>query len=152
MKLPFRLLSTAGFVLAAALLLASCAKTAQELPVVTVYQSPTCGCCSKWVTHLEQNGFTVNVTMLPDVSPMKGRYAIPHALTSCHTATVGGYAVEGHVPASDIKRMLAQRPAISGIAVPGMPAGSPGMESSTPVPYRVIAFTGDGRQYVFANH
>lgn len=117
---------------------------------VTVYKSPHCGCCSGWVKHLEAAGFAVVVKDVDDVQPVKRREAVPEAVESCHTARVGKYTVEGHVPAHVIKRMLRERPAIRGIAVPGMPAGSPGMESMTPVRYQVLAFKGDGSTSVYA--
>ena len=121
-----------------------------EKPEVTVYKSPTCGCCGKWVTHLESNGFKVVTEDMPNVNPMKQRLGLPQQLASCHTAVVGGYVVEGHVPAELIKRLLEEKPDIAGIAVPGMPIGSPGMEGPNPQPYDVIAFKKDGSQEVFA--
>jgi hypothetical protein len=125
---------------------------AEEETQVTVYKSPTCGCCSKWVRHLEDNGFSVETHDVRDVTPMKRANGIPTQLSSCHTAFVGGYVVEGHVPASDVKRLLAQRPAVSGLAVPGMPEGSPGMEGPNPERYRVLAFDPEGRIEVFSSH
>ena len=124
---------------------------ASDKPAITVYKSPTCGCCTKWVVHLEENGFEVETTDMPNVTPMKQRLGLPQALSSCHTAVVGGYVVEGHVPADVIKRMLDEEPEIAGIAVPGMPIGSPGMEGPNPRPYDVIAFKKDGAQEVFAS-
>jgi hypothetical protein len=122
---------------------ASAAHTAAgELPSVTVYQSPTCGCCNEWVDHLRDNGFAVKTTDMQDVRPMKNRLGVPKMLSSCHTAVVGGYVVEGHVPATDIKRLLRQQPDVTGLSVPGMPVGSPGMEQGDRVdPYRVVAFS-----------
>ena len=127
---------------------------AADLPTITVYKSPTCGCCSKWVDHLEANGFTVKTTDMPDVTPVKQRFGLPGSLASCHTAVVDGYAIEGHVPAADVKRLLEERPDITGLAVPGMPIGSPGMEiEGRPVDrYDVIAFDRRGGQEVFASH
>lgn len=118
-------------------------------PEVTVYKSPTCGCCSKWVTHLEENGFDVTTSDMPNVTPMKQRLGVPGALASCHTAVLGGYVVEGHVPADVMKRLFDEQPEIAGLAVPGMPIGSPGMEGPNPQPYDVIAFKKDGSQEVF---
>ena len=92
---------------------------------ITVYKSPTCGCCKKWIDHLEDNGFSVAAVNLSDLSSLKEEHGIPKKAFACHTAIVDGYVVEGHVPAGDIKRMLAGRPSIRGLAVPGMPAGSP---------------------------
>ena len=116
-----------------------------------VYKSPTCGCCDKWVDHLRAEGFRVQTHDVPDVAPIKRENGISAELSSCHTAFVGGYVVEGHVPASDIKRMLAERPAISGLAVPGMPIGSPGMEGPDPEPYQVMSFGAQGVR-VFSKH
>ena len=121
-------------------------------PLVQVYKSATCGCCSKWVDHLRAAGFAVEATNVPDVNLYKLEYAVPSRLASCHTALVEGYVVEGHVPADDVIRLLRQRPEILGIAVPGMPLGSPGMESSNPERYETIAFDAAGNQSVFAVH
>lgn len=96
-------------------------------PEVEVWKAPTCGCCKDWVTHLEANGFSVKVFDTGNTA-MRARLGIPERLGSCHTARVGGYAIEGHVPAQDIHRLLAQRPKAIGLAVPGMPIGSPGMD------------------------
>jgi len=149
-KLELRrlLLRAAG---AAALLGLAPSAGAQRAEAVTVYKSPTCGCCSEWVKHLRANGFRVETHDLGDVSPIRRRYGVPSALASCHTAVVGGYAIEGHVPASDIVRLLRERPKIAGLSVPGMVIGSPGMEQGTPQPYATLAF--DERGYrVFAQH
>ncbi|MEE9279183.1 MAG: DUF411 domain-containing protein [Myxococcota bacterium] len=125
---------------------------ANEATTVTVYKSPTCGCCSKWVRHLEQHGFTVETHDLRDVTPVKEANGVPRGLVSCHTALVGGYVVEGHVPASDVARLLEQRPPIVGLAVPKMPIGSPGMEGPNPEPYQVLSFDDKGRVAVFSSH
>jgi hypothetical protein len=125
---------------------------AAELPVVHVYKSPTCGCCTDWVTHIEAAGFKAEVQDMPDVTPIKRRAGLPQDLESCHTSLVGDYVVEGHVPASTLRRLLAEKPAIAGIAVPGMPMGSPGMEGPWKDPYDVIAFTRDGRRMVYESH
>jgi hypothetical protein len=123
-----------------------------ELPVIHVYKTPTCGCCADWVTHIEQAGFRTEVQDLQDLSMIKQRAGVPHSLGSCHTALVGDYVVEGHVPASTIRRMLIEKPAVAGIAVPGMPMGSPGMEGPWKDAYDVIAFTRDGRGTVYESH
>ena len=118
---------------------------------VHVYKSPTCGCCSKWIDHLRRNGFSVRATDVPDVTPIKLENGVPLRLASCHTAFAGGYIVEGHVPAEDLRRLLSERPAISGLAVPGMPIGSPGMEGPNPEHYKVLSF-GAGGVTVFSEH
>lgn len=105
---------------------------------VVVYKSPTCGCCERWVEHMRASGFRVVTHDMPDVTPIKERHGIGEALASCHTALVGGYVLEGHVPAADVRRLLRERPAIIGLAVPGMPAGSPGMETGRVDRYDVL--------------
>ncbi|OFW16329.1 MAG: hypothetical protein A3F70_08835 [Acidobacteria bacterium RIFCSPLOWO2_12_FULL_67_14] len=121
---------------------------------VQVYKSPTCGCCANWVKHLQQHGFATQVTEMEDVSAVKAKYNVPDRVQSCHTAVVDGYVLEGHVPAADVQRLLKDRPAIAGLAVPGMPIGSPGMEvpSMKPQAYDVIAFDKQGQLKVFASH
>lgn len=121
---------------------------------VTVYKTATCGCCAAWVDHLRMAGFAVEVQDVADVAAVRDTLGLPQGLESCHTARVGGYVVEGHVPAADIARLLAERPeGVAGIAVPGMPMGSPGMEvPGRPAdPYDVLAF-GSAGQSVFASH
>ena len=129
-------------------------ETAKGLPVVTVYKSPTCGCCGKWVDHLRANGFKVKVQEVSNIMETKQQYGVPEVLTSCHTAIVGDYIVEGHVPAKEVKRLLSEQPDIAGLAVPGMPVGSPGMEvpGAAPQPYNVIAFDRAGNTRVFAEY
>ena len=105
-----------------------------------------------WVAHLEQHGFDVQSTNVPDMTAVKRRAGVPRAVSSCHTALVDGYVVEGHVPADDIKRLLSERPDIAGVSVPGMPIGSPGMEGPNPQPYDVLAFDEDGSLTHFASH
>ncbi|MFP5380489.1 MAG: DUF411 domain-containing protein, partial [Vicinamibacteria bacterium] len=115
----------------------------------------TCGCCGVWVEHLRANGFTVVAHDVPqaELDGIAREAGLGTELRSCHTAKVGGYAVEGHVPAADIKRLLTERPEVAGIAVPGMPVGSPGMEmGDRRDPYNVVAFTRDGRRSVFAQY
>ena len=124
---------------------------AQE-PVIEVFKSSTCGCCKGWVAHLEANGFTVTATDVADTAAVKERAGVPPVLASCHTAFVDGYVVEGHVPADDIKRLLAERPKVAGIAVPGMPVGSPGMEGPNPQPFDVVAFDEEGSLSRFSSH
>ena len=124
---------------------------AAEPAEVHVYKTPNCGCCNGWVDHLREAGFSVRTTNLDDLTDVKRSNGIPPELASCHTAIVGGYVVEGHVPAQDVQRLLAQQPAVSGLAVPRMPIGSPGMEGPKPERYRVLAFGADGVE-VFAEH
>jgi hypothetical protein len=119
---------------------------------VTVYKSPSCGCCKLWVEHMRGAGFEVQTHDMLDVTPQKQRLGVPAQLASCHTAEVGGYVIEGHVPADDVRRLLAARPDAVGLAVPGMPMGSPGMEFGAPEPYDVIVFRRDGTAGVFASH
>lgn len=119
---------------------------------VTVYMSPYCGCCGDWVKHLEADGFSVEKRMVEDVSVARRTHGVPPALASCHTAVVAGYVVEGHVPASDIRRLLAERPRALGLSAPGMPAGSPGMEAAGTEPYETVLFRADGSADVFARH
>lgn len=128
------------------------ASVSEAAEVATVYKSPTCGCCSKWVTHLERAGFKVETHDRNDMHVVKDELGVPPELRSCHTAEIGGYAIEGHVPADDILRLLQQRPQVSGLAVPGMPTGSPGMEGGTPDAYSVLTFDGEGNNAVFAEH
>lgn len=123
-------------------------------PSVDVFKSATCGCCAKWVDHMREAGFTVHVTDLqePELQKIKDRYGVPANGRSCHTARVDGFTVEGHVPASEVKRLLKEKPQVVGITVPGMPLGSPGMEVSgvTPQPYQVLSFDKAGKTQVYA--
>ncbi|HEX7120078.1 MAG TPA: DUF411 domain-containing protein [Longimicrobiales bacterium] len=120
-------------------------------PTITVYKSPTCGCCTKWVEHLREHGFEVVTHDTRNVSEVKATSGVPGELASCHTAIVDGYVVEGHVPADLILRMLKERPEIAGLAVPGMPMGSPGMEGPYAEEYDVVAFRRDGSTEVYAS-
>ncbi len=138
-------------VLAAALSLAAPAAWADNAKVV-VYKSPTCGCCTKWIDHLEENDIDVESQDVRDVSPIKRANGVPPGMTACHTALAGGYFIEGHVPAEDVKRLLKERPEIAGLTVPGMPIGSPGMEGPHPERYRVFAVGRDGKLSTFATH
>lgn len=120
---------------------------------IHVYKSPTCGCCTDWVDHLEDNGFKVEVTETNDLNPIKIDAGLTPSLASCHTAFVGDYVIEGHVPANDIHRLIAEAPKVKGLAVPGMPAGSPGMEvGDRKDPYQVLMFNESGQTKVFAEH
>lgn len=117
---------------------------------ITVYKDPSCGCCTKWVEHMRAHGFRVTTRDTGDLAEVKATFGVPRALQACHTATVGGYVVEGHVPADLVQQMVRERAAIAGLAVPGMPMGSPGMEGGPPQPYAVIAYTRDGGTSVYA--
>jgi hypothetical protein len=122
----------------------------QGTPRVTVYKSPTCGCCSNWVEHMKKNGFVVTTQDVDDVDAVKMKHGVPPGASSCHTAIVDGYVVEGHVPADAVKRMLKERPQAVGIAVPGMPVGSPGMEQGEARdPYDVVTFDRSGKTSVY---
>jgi hypothetical protein len=119
---------------------------------ISVYKSPACGCCTAWADHLKANGFDVKVQEVNDVNAIKQAHGVTRELASCHTALVDGYVVEGHVPAADIKRLLDTRPAVAGLAVPGMPMGSPGMEGPHKQRYDVISFDKAGHTEVFSSH
>lgn len=129
---------------------ASAVSAASSIPL-KVYKDPNCGCCKDWIKHLEQSGFKVEVVDMPDLSAVKTKYGVKPELQACHTAVVGNYTVEGHVPADLIVKMLNEKPAIAGIAVPGMPSGSPGMEGGAKEAYDVIAFDKDGKTSVYAH-
>ena len=128
---------------------ATCATTgsrAAEEQIVTVHKDPSCDCCSGWVQHLQQAGFTVKTIETFDLKPVKTRLGVPNDLAACHTAQIGGYVIEGHVPAVALKRFLNDKPSAIGLAVPGMPVGSPGMEGGTAEPYDVVMFGPGGRR------
>ncbi|MDQ6885985.1 MAG: DUF411 domain-containing protein [Gemmatimonadota bacterium] len=127
------------------------ALTLPDAPL-TVYKDPACRCCDGWVIHLRAAGFQPTVRDDRDMSSVKRRLGVPVAVQSCHTAILDEYLIEGHVPASDMRRLLRDRPAVRGLAVPGMPSGSPGMESSPPVSYAVISFQANGRTAPYATH
>jgi hypothetical protein len=152
----------------AALCLVACSKVEGEVPAtevraaaerepvpqIVVHKSPTCGCCEKWVDHLRAEGFVASVVDTDDLGSFKQSLAVPREHSSCHTAVVGGYFIEGHVPAADIRRLLAQRPAARGLAVPGMPLGSPGMEvpSGQVDRYETLLIDASGNASVFSRH
>ena len=125
-----------------------------SLPLVVVHKSPSCGCCVAWVEHMQHAGFAVEVRNVDNLDPVKTRVGVPAGKGSCHTAEVGGYFVEGHVPADDIKRLLAERPDAKGLTVPGMPMGSPGMEvpDGRVQPYTVELVGRDGATSAYAQH
>ena len=124
----------------------------QALPAVDVYKSPQCGCCKTWAEHLQKNGFTVMLHEVNDVPAARKKLGMPNKFGSCHTAKVGQYLVEGHVPAADIKKLLKNKHKAIGLAVPAMPPGSPGMESDHPVPYDTLLIGVNGDTKVFARH
>lgn len=124
-----------------------------HMPPVVVYKSPTCGCCESWVGHMQKAGFSVEVRDMQDIGPIKAEAGVPAGLGSCHTARIGDYFVEGHVPPDDVKRLLAEHPDARGLAVAGMPQGSPGMEQGrASEPYDVLLVAKDGSTSVFARH
>jgi hypothetical protein len=119
-------------------------------PLVEVYKDATCGCCSLWVQHLRRSGFAATATNASDMTAIKDKHRVPQQARSCHTGLVGGYVLEGHVPAADVHRLLKEKPNILGLAVAGMPVGSPGMEGPGGRPYDVLALHKDGRTTVFS--
>ena len=126
---------------------------AQQQTTVTVFKDPNCGCCKEWIEHLRKHAFKVIAKDTSDVATIKRTARVPERVQSCHTAFVNGYVIEGHVPAADIQRLLSEKPTIAGLAVGGMPVGSPGMEvGSRKDPYDVVAFSRDGSTRVFAKH
>ena len=127
--------------------------SAAHAATMTVYKSASCGCCAKWIEHVQKHGFTVKVINVDDIMAVKAKAGIPDQMASCHTTKVGGYVVEGHVPAADIKRLLASKPKAVGIAVPGMPMGAPGMEhGGHRQPFQTLLLKADGSTSVFASH
>ena len=136
----------------AALLLFWSATIVMAAPLVIVYKDPNCGCCAEWVKHLQANGFQTRVHEVRDTMPHKQKLRVPERLASCHTAVVDGYTIEGHVPAADIKRLLVERPKARGLAVPGMPQGSPGMETGKFDRYDVLLFTDKDTSTVYSSH
>lgn len=122
-------------------------------PPMTVYKTKTCGCCGKWVEHLRANGFTVNVKEVAGTEEIRRQFGVPEQLASCHTGVIAGYAVEGHVPAADVRRLLKEKPKGKGISVPGMPLGSPGMEQGPRKdPFSVMLFDEKGGSVVFQKY
>ncbi len=138
--------------LAVAFVALTAAVPARKPGEMLVYKSPSCGCCKKWVDQMRQQGFTVTTRDLDDMGPIKADLGIPAAAHSCHTAVIDGYVIEGHVPSADIKRLLEEKPKVTGLAVPGMVVGSPGMEGPDPEPYDVVTFDAKGHSTVFSKH
>lgn len=142
-------------VLAVPVLLAGCSKAPSAAPplLLTVHKSPTCGCCAKWMDHVNAGGLATEVVSEQDMSTVQKRLGVPAELQSCHVAVVGDYVIVGHVPADDIKRLLAEKPKARGLSVGGMPMGSPGMEHGDHrQPYETMLFQADGQASVFARH
>ena len=120
---------------------------------MTVYRSPSCGCCGVWVEHAQKHGFKIKDIKTEEMEALKQKYNIPTELASCHTAIIDGYVMEGHIPADDIKRFLQEKPQIVGLAVPGMPIGTPGMEArDIKQPFQVLAFNNEGQVEVFREY
>ncbi len=150
---------TATVIVSVVLLMASGAQAGPEpvgqsadQPLIKVWKTPTCGCCGKWVQHMQAAGFRLEVTDVANVDPIKTANGLPLNLASCHTALVGGYVVEGHVPASDVRRLLAEKPDIVGLTAPGMPPGSPGMDVPGSPSFDVLSLGKDGKTAVYATH
>jgi hypothetical protein len=151
-KPPFRFFAVAVIAAALSVVTAAAPAVAPKKPTITVYKDPSCGCCKNWIEHLIKHGYRVDAKDSPDMAQIKSTLGVPGALTSCHTAVVDGYLIEGHVPAAEIDRLLATKPKVKGLAVPGMPMGSPGMEGPTKQHYQVLAFDKAGKSKVFASY
>ena len=134
------------------LLAAAFSAAAQALPTVEMYKNPYCGCCGQWAEHMRKNGFQVVAHDVEDITAKRASLGMPASVGSCHTAKVGGYLLEGHVPAADVRRLLKEKPKALGLAVPGMPAGSPGMDIPNSPPYETLLVAKDGGTTVFARH
>lgn len=135
------------------LLLRPAAATAQAKTPIVVYKDPNCGCCHEWVNHLVANGFAPSVTDTGNMTAIRTRYKVPAKLTSCHTAVIGGYVIEGHIPAGDIRKLLARKPkGVVGLTIPGMPASAPGMDQKPFQPYTVLSFDAAGNTTVFSRY
>jgi hypothetical protein len=132
--------------------LSSASALAQSAATVDIYKSPYCGCCVKWVAHMRNSGFKVDVHEVDDVPAARKKLGMPDQLGSCHTSRIGAYVVEGHVPAADIAHLLKERPKALGLAVPSMPPGSPGMDIPNSPPYETLLVQADGSTRVFAKH
>lgn len=151
-RTPSRRLFMAGPT--ALMLLAGCAQAAPAPRELVVYKTPWCGCCKGWVTHMTRAGFKTQVQELEDLAPIRAKHGVPFPLSSCHTAVIAGYVVEGHVPPADVERLLKERPKALGLTVPGMPLGSPGMEqpNGSREAYETLLLLEGGRTQVFAKH
>lgn len=142
-----------GLILVAGLAVAGCSDKASAT-AITMYKNANCGCCGAWATHMRQAGFTVQEEPREDMAAIKAKYGVADKQASCHTAIIDGYVIEGHVPASDVQRLLKQRPDIVGLAAPGMPMHSPGMQAEgLPAKgYDVLAMGKDGEVNVYAHY
>lgn len=145
MKMRFR-------TIASSVLLAVPAFASAAMPVIDVYKTETCGCCEAWTDHLKTNGFSVKIHNVANPSDYRQKFGMPDKLGSCHTAKIGAYVIEGHVPASDIKRLVKSGAKARGLAVPAMPLGSPGMEAGRSDPYDVFLVQPDGRTTVYKHY
>ena len=125
---------------------------APKKPTITVYKDPGCGCCKSWIEHLIKHGYRVEAKDTPQMTEIKHSLGVPDGITACHTAVVNGYLIEGHVPADDIARLLKTKPKVAGLAVPGMPMGSPGMEGPRKQHYQVLSFDKTGKTKIFASY
>lgn len=148
MKIAIRM----AVVLAAATWVWGASAEQPGLPGLEVYKSPRCGCCAKWVRHMNDAGFPAQVHDADALQALKAELGVPRALDSCHTAVVEGYFIEGHVPAADVRRLLEERPDARGLALPDMPIGSPGMEGPDPEAYEVLLVGRDGSTRVWSRH
>ncbi|HEV7838115.1 MAG TPA: DUF411 domain-containing protein [Gemmatimonadaceae bacterium] len=124
----------------------------EKKPTITVYKDPGCGCCKSWIEHVIKHGYRVAAKDTPEMTEIKRSLGVPEGITACHTAVVNGYLIEGHVPAADIARLLKEKPKVAGLAVPGMPMGSPGMEGPRAQHYQVLSFDKAGKTKVFASY
>jgi len=150
---PFALaVSVAALVLTTGAAPVSPLDVAPKSPTITVYKDPGCGCCKSWIEHLIKHGYRVDAKDTPAMTEVKRTLGIPDRLSACHTAVVNGYLIEGHVPAADIARLLKEKPKVAGLAVPGMPTGSPGMEGGRAQHYQVLSFDKTGKTKVFASY
>ena len=141
-------------VAAPVLMLGACAARAEAYPI-TIYKTPWCGCCKGWVTHMTEAGFKPTVIEVEDLGPIRQKHGIPFSLSSCHTGLIGGYVIEGHVPPADVRRLLKEKPKGLGLSVPGMPLGSPGMESPTgdvEAYDTLLLLDSNGSTRIFARH
>jgi hypothetical protein len=145
-------MTTSKLVSALFFVLASVSAYSDTLPVVDVYETATCPCCKDWDAHMRKNGFNIRVHVVDDPSKFREKFGMPNRYGSCHTAKIGNYTIEGHVPASDIKRLLKEQPNAVGLSVPGMVQGSPGMEGPKPTPYDVLIISSDGTSKKFSSY